>query len=188
MLMTGAIKMALTQKGRRMVQKSLLNSPVLGLPLSTKPRSAKRMRTVRKRKLKKKLWLKRWAIVKRAMKSSWHQNSLSESSLEARTRKMPWKGVNIAGNRAVQMYRSNSEYLVRNPVEAALQSNKRLKAKHFFFFNIFGLAWPWDPRGPGTNSRFVQSPLMIDLWMEECPTLMIFSYFWWKWRWSPSQD
>ena len=55
------------------------------------------------------------------------------------------------------------------------------------FLNIFGLAWPWDPRGPGTYSRFVQSPLMIDLWMEECPILMIFSYFWRKWRWSPSQ-
>ena len=57
-----------------------------------------------------------------------------------------------------------------------------------FFLNIFGLAWPWDPRGPGTYSKFVQSPLMIDLWMEECQILMIFSYFSWKWRWSPSQD
>ena len=56
------------------------------------------------------------------------------------------------------------------------------------FLNIFGLAWPWDPRGPGTYSRFVQSPLMIDLWMEECQIWMIFSYFLWKWRWSPSQD
>ena len=33
---------------------------------------------------------------------------------------------------------SHSEYLVRNPVQAALQSNKRQKAK--FFLNIFGLA------------------------------------------------
>ena len=57
-----------------------------------------------------------------------------------------------------------------------------------FFLNIFNLAWPSDPRGPGTYLRFVQSPLMIDLWMEECPILMIFSSFWWKWRWSPSQD
>ena len=37
-----------------------------------------------------------------------------------------------------------------------------------FFLNIFGLAWPWDPRGPGTYSKFVQNPLMIDLWIEEC--------------------
>ena len=36
---------------------------------------------------------------------------------------------------------------------------------------------PRNPRGPGTYSRIVQSPLMIDLWMEECPILMIFSYF-----------
>ena len=79
------------------------------------------------------------------------------------------------------------EYLVRNPVQAALQSNKRLKAKHLKK-KTFGLAWPWDRRGPGTYPRFVQSPLMIDLWMEECPILMIFSYFLWKWRWSPSQD
>ena len=71
--------------------------------------------------------------------------------------------------------KSNSEYLVRNPVQAALQSNKRLNAKHFFEY--FGLALPGDPMGPGTYSRFVQSPLMIDLWMEECPILMIFSYF-----------
>ena len=34
-----------------------------------------------------------------------------------------------------------------------------------FCVNIFGLAWPWDRRGPGTYSRFVQSPLMIDLCM-----------------------
>ena len=81
---------------------------------------------------------------------------------------------------------SNSEYLVRNAVQAALQSNKRLKAKHLL--NIFGLAWPWDPRGPWTYSRFVQSPRMIDLCMEDCPILMIFSYFSWKWRWRPSQD
>ena len=66
------------------------------------------------------------------------------------------------------------------------QSNKRLNAKHFL--NIFGLAWPWDPRGPWTYYKFVQSSLMIDLWMEECPILMIFSYFSWKWWWSPAQD
>jgi hypothetical protein len=36
------------------------------------------------------------------------------------------------------LYKPNSEYLVSNPVQAALQSNKRLKAKHFFL--IF-LAW-----------------------------------------------
>ena len=53
---------------------------------------------------------------------------------------------------------------------------------------ISGLAWLWDPRGPGTYSRFVQSPLMIELWMEECPSLTIFSNFSWKWRWSPYQD
>ena len=43
-----------------------------------------------------------------------------------------------------------------------------------FFLYIFGLAWPWDPRGPGTYFKFVQNPLMIDLWMEECQFLMIF--------------
>ena len=37
-------------------------------------------------------------------------------------------------------------------------------------------------RGPGIYSRFVQSPLVIDLWMKECQILMIFSYFSWKWR------
>ena len=77
---------------------------------------------------------------------------------------------------------SNSEYLVRNPVQAALRSNKRRKA--IMFLNIFG----WDPRGPGTYSKFVQSPLMIVLWMEECQILVIFSYFSWKWRWIPAQD
>ena len=30
--------------------------------------------------------------------------------------------------------KSNSEYLVRNPVQAALPSNKRQKAKHFFVY------------------------------------------------------
>ena len=56
------------------------------------------------------------------------------------------------------------------------------------FLNIFGLAWPWDPRGPETYSKFVQNPLIIDLWMEECQILMIFSYFSWKWRRSLAQD
>ena len=69
------------------------------------------------------------------------------------------------------------------------QRNGQIKDKKpNFFFYIFGLAWPWDPRGPGTYSKFVESPLMIDLWMEECQILMIFSYFSWKWRWSPAQD
>ena len=56
------------------------------------------------------------------------------------------------------------------------------------FLNIFVLAWPWDPRGPGTYSKFVQSPLMIELWNEECQSLMIFPYFSWKYRRSPAQD
>ena len=56
------------------------------------------------------------------------------------------------------------------------------------FLNIFGSAWPWDPRGPGTYSKFLQSPLMIDLWMEECQILMIFPYFSWKCRRSSAQD
>ena len=34
---------------------------------------------------------------------------------------------------------SNSEYLVRNPVQAALQSNKSLKARHFFEYFWFGM-------------------------------------------------
>ena len=33
-----------------------------------------------------------------------------------------------------------------------------------------------------------QSPLLIDLWMEECQILMIFSYFSWKWKLIPAQD
>ena len=49
------------------------------------------------------------------------------------------------------------------------------------FLNIFGLAWPWDPRGPGTYSKFVQNTLMIDLWMEdlkwECPYFYSRFYF-----------
>ena len=54
--------------------------------------------------------------------------------------------------------------------------------------NIFGLAGPWDPSVLDTNSKFVESPLLIDWWMEECKILMIFSYFLWKWRWIPAQD
>ena len=37
------------------------------------------------------------------------------------------------------LFKSNSEYLVRNPVQAVLQTNKRLMAKHFIL-HIFGLA------------------------------------------------
>ena len=40
---------------------------------------------------------------------------------------------------------SNSEYLIRNPVQAALQSNKRLKAKHFFEY--FWLGMTLRPKG-----------------------------------------
>ena len=78
---------------------------------------------------------------------------------------------------------SNSEYLVRNSVQAAVKSNKRLKAKHLFEFFL-----AWNDTKTQTYSRFVQSSLMIDLWMEECPILMIFSYFSCKWRLSPAQD
>ena len=56
---------------------------------------------------------------------------------------------------------SNSEYLVRNPVQAALPSNKRQKAKISLIF--FGWARPGVPRGPGTCSKFVQSHLMIEI-------------------------
>ena len=52
-----------------------------------------------------------------------------------------------------QSYKSNSEYLVRNPVQAALQSNKILKANYFFL--IF-LAWH-DPETQGVQE------LILDL-------------------------
>ena len=86
----------------------------------------------------------------------------------------------------VKILISNSEYLVRNPVQAALWSNKRQKGKKLW--NMFGLAWPWDPRGPGIYSKFVLSPLMIDLWMEVCHILMICPYFSWKSRRSSAKD
>ena len=54
--------------------------------------------------------------------------------------------------------------------------------------NIFGFSGPWHPRLPETCSLFAQSPLLIDLWIKECQILMIFYYFSWKWRRSPSQD
>ena len=41
--------------------------------------------------------------------------------------------------------RSNSEYLVGNPVQAALPSNKRQKAKHFFEY--FWLGMSLRPKG-----------------------------------------
>ena len=41
---------------------------------------------------------------------------------------------------------SNSEYLVRNPVQAALRSNKRQKAKKFFF-KYFWLGMTLRPEG-----------------------------------------
>ena len=37
------------------------------------------------------------------------------------------------------LVKSNSEYLVRNPVQAALPSNKRQKAKHFFEYFWLGM-------------------------------------------------
>ena len=82
--------------------------------------------------------------------------------------------------------RSTSQHLITNPVQSALPSNKRQRAKHFL--NIFGSAWPWDLRGPGPYSNFLQSPLMIDLWMEEGQILMIFPYFSWKCRRSSTQE
>ena len=51
----------------------------------------------------------------------------------------------------MQKHTSNSEYLVRNLVQAALQSNKRLKAKHFF---EYFLAWH-DPETQGGRSLHV---------------------------------
>ena len=47
----------------------------------------------------------------------------------------------------MQNIKSISEYLVGNPVQAALQSNKILKAKHFFGI---GLAWH-DPETQGVQ-------------------------------------
>ena len=84
------------------------------------------------------------------------------------------------------MCRSNSEHLVTNPVQSVLPSSKRQRAK--IFINILGSAWPWDPRGPGPYSNFLQCPLMIDLWMEEGQILMIFPYFSWKCRRSSTQE
>ena len=40
---------------------------------------------------------------------------------------------------------SNSKYLVRNPIQAALQSNIRLKVKHFFEY--FWLGMTLRPKG-----------------------------------------
>ena len=85
-----------------------------------------------------------------------------------------------------QIFISHSQYLVTNPVQSALPSNKGQKGKHFF--KIFGSARPWDQRGQGTYSKFLQSPLIIHLWMEECQILMIFPYFSEKCRRSSAQD
>ena len=49
----------------------------------------------------------------------------------------------LAGN--YSHYKSNPEYLVRNPVQAVLQSNKRLKAKHIFEY--FWLSMTLRPKG-----------------------------------------
>ena len=51
---------------------------------------------------------------------------------------------------------------------------------------IFGLAGPRDPSVPDTNSKLVESPLLTDLWVEECKILMIFLYL--SLKWSPAQD
>ena len=45
-----------------------------------------------------------------------------------------------------------------------------------------------DPSGLVTYSKFVKSPLMIDLWMEDCQIFIIFPYFSWKCRRGPAQD
>ena len=47
--------------------------------------------------------------------------------------------------RQIQTYKSNSEYLVRNPVQGALRSNKRQKAK--YFFEYFWLRMTLRPEG-----------------------------------------
>ena len=54
--------------------------------------------------------------------------------------------------------------------------------------NIFCLAGPWDLSVPVTYQKLFESPLLIDLEVEQCQILIIFSYFSWKCRWSPAQD
>ena len=63
--------------------------------------------------------------------------------------------------------------MISNPIQSALRlCLRRQKAK--LNWEFFGLAGPGDPRLPGTYSKLVQSPLLIDLWMEDCQILIIF--------------
>ena len=59
------------------------------------------------------------------------------------------------------LYGSHYEYLVRNPAEAALYSQKEKKAYKT------KLAWQ-DPETPAFQEIFFESPVPIDLWMEDC--------------------
>ena len=74
-------------------------------------------------------------------------------------------------------YRSNtthSEYLVRNAFKVALNPQKDLKKGKSVISFFLG---PQDPSVLYNNSIFVESPLLIDVWVEECQILMTFSYF-----------
>ena len=53
--------------------------------------------------------------------------------------------------------------------------------------DIFGWVGPWFLSVPETFYKFPEGRLLIDLRMEECQILNIFSYFSWKFRWSPAQ-
>ena len=69
--------------------------------------------------------------------------------------------------------------LVRNPVCKALYPHKkRNQNKQKLKKN--GWAGPCDPCFSETYSKFVKGLLLVDLWMENCQILMIFSYFFMK--------
>ena len=51
----------------------------------------------------------------------------------------------ITNTKEIYIYISHSEYLVTNPVQSALPSNKRQKAK--FFFEYFWLGMTVRPEG-----------------------------------------
>ena len=69
------------------------------------------------------------------------------------------------------MYTSHSEYLVRNAVKAALRSYSRQKKKKKKTLEDCETQVFLD-----TYSKFVQTPLLIDLWMEDCTIFMKLSY------------
>ena len=82
------------------------------------------------------------------------QRQTSIYSDQSKTPPPPAEQLGLTGARArlpklwtrrIYLIRYNSEFLVRNPVQAALQSNKRLKAKHFF--ECFCLGMTLRPKG-----------------------------------------